>query len=36
VSKGANPGIRRLARQDVPTLQLHLKRSYEALAASGG
>jgi putative membrane protein len=36
VSKGTNPGIRRLARQDLPTLRLHLKRSYEALSASGG
>jgi putative membrane protein len=36
VSKGTNLGIRRLARQDLPTLRLHLKRSYEALAASGG
>jgi putative membrane protein len=36
VSKGTNRAIRRLARQDLPTLRQHLKRSYAALAASGG
>jgi putative membrane protein len=36
VSKGTNLGVRRLARQDLPVLRLHLRRSYAALSASGG
>jgi putative membrane protein len=36
LSKGTNRGIRRLAREDLPILRQHLKRSYVALASSGG
>jgi putative membrane protein len=36
VSMGSHAGIRRLAKEDLPVLRVHLKRSYAALAASGG
>jgi predicted outer membrane protein len=36
VDKGRNRKVRNLAKEDIPTLQEHLKMAQDALAAAGG